>query len=94
MSVKMIRLTSGEEIIANVEDGEMVTVSKPMAIIMQKDGLAMIPWLMLAEKPVVTLDKSNIMFSYVPKNEIVNAYNEQTGGIVTARSGILDNIGV
>lgn len=98
MPVQMIRLDNmrfnGDEILGEVEEKDnTVVIKQPMMLMMQKEGLTMVPWLMFAQKQEVTLNKSDILFQYVPKTELVNAYKERTGGLVTVPAGVLDSNG-
>jgi hypothetical protein len=100
MSVKMVKLVSGEEVLCKIEEhGDTVTLKTPVVLVMQRDesgqplGLGMQPWLLLAQKPEVTIALDKIILQYVPRAEIVNQYNELTGSIVTAPAGALDSKG-
>lgn len=94
MTVKCLKLISGEEIIGEVVTGNKgVTIDNPMALVATQEGLAVIPWLPLAnDGKNIGIEHSSIMLSYVPKVELVNHYKQRTGGIVTAGPGVLNQL--
>lgn len=97
MEVKILKLVSGEEILAKVTEGDSdntVVINKPMALMLhtgQQGGIQMVPWLMLSQKEEAEIPKDKIIVMYDPKTEIVNGYQSQIGGIVTAPANALDN---
>ena len=94
MTIKMVKLVTGEDLLADVtEEENKITLKEPMALIMQGQGLQMVPWLMLAKVQEVTFDRSKTVLTYEPKDELVSAYQQQTGHIVTAPANVLDTKG-
>ena len=94
MQIQCLKLVSGEEIIANISsENEKIKVSKPMMLVMAGEGqLMLVPWLPLAEKSEVTIEKNNVLFSYIPKVDLENHYRQIIGGIVTAPAGALNRL--
>lgn len=101
MTIQIVKLITGEDILTEVEDifedahdqiyaEDKVKLVKPMMLIMQQQGMQMVPWLMLAKKEEVIIGKDRIVFMYDPRDELVSAYQQQTGQIVTAPAGVLD----
>lgn len=90
-NTKIVRLTTGEELIANLErDGEMVTLSKPLLLIpMQEGRLTFATWLPYNEDETVVLHERGIMFEINPVEQMSNQYQEATGQIVTPSSKII-----
>jgi hypothetical protein len=82
MEVKIVRLTSGEEILGKVFDGEdSITIKKPSIIIPAgREQLALAQWL-----PYSTIDdgveikKEYVVFMVSPMTELLNQYNESFG---------------
>lgn len=77
MSVKIVRLNSGEEIIANYsEDGDTVTLKDPSVLIPSPEGkLLLARWLPYANtENGVTLEKRNLMFVIDPQKELADHY--------------------
>ena len=84
-------MVSGEELLAKVtEEVDAITVEDPCVVAIMGEGkLALIPWLPLADKPVATIGKQHIIHSYVPNDQLVNHYRQQTSGIQLATPGDL-----
>ena len=95
MTTKSFKLVSGEEIIADVVNStsDFVQLKNPMVMVIVGEGqLGMMPWLPLAEKPEVMIKEVNILLSYIPKQDLINHYKRQSGGIVTAGAGALNQL--
>ena len=83
MSTKIVRLTSGEEIICSYsEEGDVCELRKPAIIIPTGQGqLGLMPWLAyadLADKSI-KIDKKFIVFTVEPQNELLNEYSTAFG---------------
>jgi hypothetical protein len=78
-----IKLINGDEIIARFEseDIESVTISRPLALTMNGQGLGMIPWVFLGKDASITVKKSNTFFIVESKKEAATQYVEGTTGI-------------
>jgi hypothetical protein len=75
--VKIIRITSGEEIIATVIDNESnVTLKDPAVLIPSPEGkLLLARWLPYADIPEgVSLEKKNILFVVSPQEQLKDHY--------------------
>ena len=98
MTTKVVKLITGEELLADVtdnSDGSLV-LTNPMLIMPRNDGLGMVPWPLLVNYEStysVTIYERGIICLYEPRAEVVNAYKQQTGGIITAPAGALDMLG-
>ena len=92
--VKIIRLTSGEELIAQVsttgEGGTHVTIKKPAILIPAgKDQLAFGQWLPYADiSDGVEVSKDFVVFITEPMDELIAQYDEVFGsGLVVPGGG-------
>jgi hypothetical protein len=77
MNVKIVRLTSGEEIIANItETDDSITIKDGAVLIPSPEGkLLLAKWLPYAVTDNgVTLDKKNLVFAIDPQKELLNHY--------------------
>ena len=89
--VKILRLTSGEEILATVTEEETeFKIEKPCLILPtgnQSIGLA--PWLPYADHDgPITISKNFILFSIKPHDELMNEYSTAFGsGLVVPPKG-------
>jgi len=88
--VKIVRLTSGEELIAKVEETDTnVTLKKPAILIPAgKDQLAFGQWLPYADiSNGIEISKDYVVFVIDPMNELVAQYEESFGsGLVVPKS--------
>ena len=91
--VKIVRLTSGEELIAKVTEGkETYTLNNPAILIPTgKDQLAFGQWLPYANiKDGIEIKSKYVVFVIDPMDEMETQYNEAFGpssGLVVPNSG-------
>jgi len=93
-NVKIFRLTTGEDLIANKEDNSTVSITylkQPFVIIpmQSKPGgpvqLQMTPYMPYSDDKVVKISCEKIVTEVEPKPDIKNSYNQNTGiGIIQA----------
>jgi len=88
MDVKIIRLISGEDIIAEVatSGNTCLELKNPMLIGLTEQGLGTAPLSLVADTKEVSIKREHILFVAPPEEEILNAYKSKFGGIVTPRS--------
>ena len=92
--VKIVRLTSGEELIAKVEETDThVTLKKPAILIPAgKDQLAFGQWLPYANlKEGIEISKEYVVFNVAPIDEMGAQYDEAFGSglVVPKKSGVV-----
>lgn len=95
MTIKMIKLITQEEILAEVtnETPTFVQLKNPMILMVVGEGqLGLVPWPPLADKDEIMINVSSISYSYLPKEELLNHYRQRTGSIVTAGPGVLNQL--
>lgn len=86
---KIVRLSSGEEILCNAEiEGDKVTMRDPAVIIPVGNGeIGMAPWLMYADtKDGVTIDMKFVVFVIDPADEMKSNYEQ---GFVPRLKGLV-----
>lgn len=86
--VVSFKLTNGEEILAKVVDSDMATytVSKPITIMAQQQGLQFVQGFFTANQDKnITLNKSAVVMTAIPVEEVVKSYTEATTGIALAK---------
>lgn len=91
MSVKLLRLTTGEMLLANTTiEKDSYTLKKPAWIAQVKAGeFALVPWLPLAKEDVVTIGGDKIIYCLEPETGILNEYNSAFGsGLVVPNGGV------
>ena len=96
--VKILRLTTGEDVIAKVgENDQGVSLNKAFVIIPQQTGPGKPVQLMMSlynafgKNDTITLDKDKIVFMTDPKDEILKSYEQNTSRIIKAPGLITEN---
>ena len=95
MSVKIVRLTSGEELISNVTDnGETITLKDASVLIPSPEGkLLLARWLPYADtKEGITLEKRHLVFTIDPQKELADHYTNVVvnGLVIPANKKLID----
>ena len=87
--IKILRLSTGEDVIAKVDEGsEGVTLNKPFVIIPQQSAPGQPVQLMMSlynafgKSDTITLTKDKIVFMTDPKDEILKSYEQNTSRII------------
>ena len=95
MSVKLIRLVTGEEIVGKVCVLEYRTIiSDALMLLPTQQGLQFVPFPMLAkDNKEISINNNNVVYVCEVKSEILAAYEEEITGIVRASAGTLDKKG-
>jgi hypothetical protein len=90
--IKIIKLITTEEIIADVEDGpHAITLKHPAQLGMSEKGLILIPYSPLTEEDLV-IDKLHILHMGKPRSEVMNVFQMKFGGIVQAQPSDINHI--
>lgn len=103
MEVKIVRLLSGEDLVAKVDTSkkDVMTLFSPIIIVANQQGDAsgrmnfgFMPWPFFAERSDVEKNgvpvlRSAIVMTYNPLPDILNQYNSATGGIITSTNGLV-----
>ena len=94
--VKILRMTTGEDVIAKIDEGsEGVTLNKPFVIIPQQTGpgkpiqLMMSLYNAFGKSETLTLEKDKIVFQTDPKDEILKSYEQNTSRILQPKAGLI-----
>ena len=85
MTIKLIRMWSGEDVIADIvkEDTETIVITDPIvAVPSQKQGqIAFAPWSPLLQKDKLEVTKKYVVYMANPQEEIIEQYNSMFGKI-------------
>ena len=94
--VKILRLTTGEDVIAKVgENDQGVSLNKAFVIIPQQTApgkpiqLMMSLYNAFGKNDTITLEKDKIVFMTDPKDDILKSYEQNTSRIITAKPGLI-----
>ena len=83
MTVKLIRMWSGEDVIADIveENTDSVVITDPIvAVPSQQEGrIAFAPWSPLLQKDKLEVTKKYIVYIGDPQEEIIEQYNSMFG---------------
>lgn len=92
-SIIAIKLVTGDEIVSKVVSHDVganiLVISKPIAVAMAPNGsIAFIPYMVSAPDDVeLTLNMDHIVTQTPARDELKNAYIQNTTGLVAAGSG-------
>lgn len=92
MNVFLIKLTTGEDIIADIENNNKDLILKQPAIVMlhPQHGLIMMEWMPLSEDKEYYIKEEFIVTTSKPKADVFNVYNEKFGnGLVVTNNSIV-----
>jgi hypothetical protein len=90
--VVVLKLSSGEEVIARIEskDSDSVKLRRPCALGMGPNGPMMNKWSVFADKDkLVDLKIEFVMATAAPEKEIADHYESLTSSIVKAPAGLV-----
>jgi len=88
MNVKLIRMNSGEDVIADLinEEAEVLVVSNPIVLVPGQGGtLGFAPWSPVLSPDVkeIYIRSDYVVFMSEPNEDVVNNYNQIFSPIVT-----------
>jgi len=83
-NMKLVRLTSGEEIIGKVEDlSNVIKIKDGFNMVATEPGkIGFIPFMAYAKDEEFVIDKSHVMMMCEPVDELVDQIRTMTSGIV------------
>jgi len=87
MNVKLLRISTGEEVVAEVveETDETITVKNGLVCVPQAQSVGFIPWATVVDKlePEITVSKKFIVYIAALDPTVKNKYSEMFGGVTT-----------
>jgi len=92
MDIKVLKLISGEEFICGLEvvSNELYAILKPQKFLMTQNGIASMPLIPYSKDEKYLINKSHVILTCEPDDDIKNVYNSEHGsGVVIAKSSIL-----
>ena len=85
MTVKLIRMWSGEDVIADIveESTDSIVITDPIVAVpsQQQGNIAFAPWSPLLQKDKLEVTKKYIVYMANPQEEIIEQYNSMFGKI-------------
>jgi len=83
IDVKLIRIVTGEEIIAEVlsETDDTITVQNGLVVLPNAQGVGFAPWATVISKdePEITMKKTFIVYIAAVQDDVAQKYNEMFG---------------
>ena len=83
MDVKLIRIITGEEIVAVVlsETDDIITVQNGLVVLPTNTGVGFAPWatVISKEKPEITVSKTHVVYVAEVQDDVSKKYNEMFG---------------
>lgn len=98
MSIKIIKLITGEELLGEILPSSEVIckVKNPVRIVVMPNkidpktpNIGFAPWAEFSDDKEFILDKSHVLAIMTPINEFVNQYNTMFGGLVVPKSNLI-----
>ena len=98
MNIKIVKLLTGEEILAKVlpSSDHVVIMENPVRIVVMPNkidpktpNIGFAPWAEFSDDKTFTIDKSHVVVIMTPIKEFVNQYNTMFGKLVTPQSGLI-----
>ena len=91
IDVKLIRIVTGEEIIAEVvgQTDETITVKNGLVVLPSAQGVGFAPWATVIDKdnPDITMSMRHVVYVAATQEDVAKKYNEMFGSkIVTPSS--------
>ena len=92
MSIKYLKLVTGEELVTNYkDDGEStVTLNNPLGILMSQSekgfNIQLVPYGSMAKDETILVNHKNIVFTAEPEDKLRNQYESITGQVITPPS--------
>lgn len=91
MEIKLLRLISGEEVVAEViREGEYTyELANPIVMVPGRDGnIGFAPWCPLVAEDVktITIRASVVVYVTIPNNQVVENYTQIFSPIITPKS--------
>lgn len=87
--VKVVKLVTGEELLASVTDQIGVwLLEKPYVMVMGPEGIGTMPFIPYAETEEVVIDKNHVVVVLEPKESIKASYSKMVGKIILNESKI------
>ena len=83
MTVKLIRMWSGEDVITDIvkEDSDSIVITNPIVAVpsQQQGQIAFAPWSPLLQKDKLEITKKYVVYIGDPQEEIIEQYNSMFG---------------
>jgi len=83
IDVKLLRITTGEEVVAELlsETEDTVTVQNGLVVLPTNTGVGFAPWatVISKEEPEITMSKRHVVYVAEVQEDVAKKYNEMFG---------------
>ena len=87
MNVTLIRVVTGEEIVAEVvsETDDTITVQNALVVLPTNNGVGFAPWATVVSKddPEITVSRNHLVYVAEVQEDVASKYKEMFGNIIT-----------
>ena len=87
MNVKLIRVVTGEEVVAEVvsETDDTITVQNGLVVLPTNNGVGFAPWATVISKddPEITVSRNHLVYVAEVQDDVASKYKEMFGNIIT-----------
>ena len=87
MNVKLIRVVTGEEVVAEVvsETDDTITVQNALVVLPTNNGVGFAPWATVVSKddPEITVSRNHLVYVAEVQEDVSSKYKEMIGNIIT-----------
>lgn len=87
MNVKLIRIVTGEEVVAEVvsETDDTITVKNGLVVLPTGQSIGFAPWatVISKEEPEITMDLKHVIYVAEVQDSVSQKYKEMFGNIIT-----------
>jgi|TARA_B100000530_G_scaffold329661_1_gene271942 hypothetical protein len=87
MNVKLIRVVTGEEVIAEVlsETDDTITVKNGLVVLPSAQSVGFAPWatVISKEEPEITMSRKHVVYVAEVQDSVSKKYKEMFGNIIT-----------
>jgi len=87
MNVKLIRVVTGEEVIAEVlsETDDTITVKNGLVVLPSAQSVGFAPWatVISKEEPEITMSRKHVIYVAEVQDSVSKKYKEMFGNIIT-----------
>lgn len=88
--VKLIKLVTGEELLASVTDYvETMILENPYVMVMGPEGAGIMPWMPYAETDNVEIDKNKVIAVLELKESVKQSYSKMVGKIILSENRVI-----
>ena len=93
MNVKLLRITTGEEVVAEIveETADSITIKNGLVVLPSAQSVGFAPWATVVDRqePEITISKQFLVYVAALDPSVKNKYCEMFGGITTPDKKII-----